>query len=60
MSLVIFSSIDQISCDFLRKYFSGEIYDSRESKIVIGNGYKTIQYYLRSIWLDLTHRESGT
>lgn len=41
MSLVIFSGRDQISCDLLRKYFSGEIYDSKESKIVIGNGYKT-------------------
>ena len=41
MSLVIFSGRDQISCDLLKKYFSGEIYDSKESKIVIGNEYKT-------------------
>ena len=41
MSLVIFSGRGQISCDLLKKYFSGEIYDSTESKIVVGNGYKT-------------------
>lgn len=58
MSLGMFPSRDNIQCALLRKYFSGEMYERLESKIVRANVCKMRENMVSN--KSLTTRESGT